>query len=201
MTVPQRHPCTRTFDMLAILIILVLKTSLAVTNALTLNIPAQPNISTSSDAPSNSLARPPNHETDFADIICFRQEWRQRPLVPINFVDCVEASSKILSTGLPSSPHTFHRTHRYPFPLPRSFTVRSCSVWLDMVDEGAEDTFVVEDILAAVGRVVELCGNPPFWMGGKTLVGPKRVMKVFVYGNWFQEQGREEKETDDADVA
>lgn len=70
-----------------------------------------------------------------------------------------------------------------------------------MISEGAEDTFVVEDISAAVGRVVELCGNPSFWLGGKTLVGPKRVMKGFVYGNWFQEKGREEKETDDADAA
>ena len=121
------------------------------------------------------------------DITCFHQD-RINPLGRTNVHDCTLAVNKI-AIPLSPSPFDFHRTPDRPFPLPNSFSAGSCLIWVDMESDDAEDTFSPTDVLVAVSRIIGRCVGDSPALGGKTLVGPKKLMNVFVFGRWFSNEG------------
>ncbi|KAL6715224.1 hypothetical protein ACLMJK_007488 [Lecanora helva] len=124
-----------------------------------------------------------NVEHNDLDITCFHQEQGGRPLGQTNVVDCTYAMNRVVTSVVPAH-YVFRRTYRYPFPLPKTFPAGSCNIWLDMTSNEAEDSFELADIVVAASRIVGKCVAGAPALGGKTLVGPKKLMEIFVFGKW-----------------
>lgn len=116
----------------------------AIPNALDLALPSQ--LSTVNPSISSSLHPSPSTDADLG-IHCFHQEKDEPPFSRTTIEDCIDASARLWKTGL-SEPFDFHRAVGGRFPLPMSFTNKTCTIWLDMDGPDAQDTF---DMTVSVG--------------------------------------------------
>ena len=122
-------------------------------------------------------------------------------LAEARFYDCVAARNRmaafIVAAKLsPSTEVTFQRNSGKQFPLPTTFSAQTCVIWLDMVNETAQDTFEIQEIFEVATVTTMQCAIPPNSYGGKTVVGPKKVMEFMMFGRtWpFDEDGAGESE-------
>lgn len=176
----EKPPQLKRMFVLAILGLLIIPEVLS--NPLDPNNPIHPNIY----QPLN-LSSPIASSSPIGDkVTCFQQDGIDPPFVPTNVIDCIDASWKMIQTGICGGDFDFRRTHSRPFPLPNSFTVQSCTVWLDMTGEDEEARFNPSETQAAIGAIQSRCVARRPRLGGKTLVGPGKVMEVTIFGNRWQ---------------
>ena len=117
---------------------------------------------------------------DFVD--CYRQAApRERQLSPTNFIDCFNAENG-LATYDSHRPIHFRRNNDSAFILPQSFAYRTCVILIDMASDDAEDFFYVRQIRDVAIDTARKCCARPQALGGKGIVGPKKLMEVFVLG-------------------
>lgn len=165
----------------------VLSSPLDLPNSVHPNISEYLNLSSPSLSASRIVeANTPDHSDN---ITCFYQDGIDTPLVPTNVIDCIDATWKIVRIGIFGKDFNFHRTHSRPFPLPNSFTVRSCTIWLDMTSEDGEARFDPREIESAIIAILTKCVSHPPMLGGKSFVGPERAMELLVFGNRWQGAG------------
>lgn len=123
-------------------------------------------------------------------IRCFRQSLPQEsPLSRTNFIDCFNAEKKIAAHDTHRPIH-FRRNDETTFVLPNTFTYRTCVIFVNMISAEAEDFFYVGQIRDVAIDTARRCTAFPPALGGKGIVGPKRLMEVFVLGRaWPYENG------------
>ncbi|CAF9915605.1 MAG: hypothetical protein ALECFALPRED_010256 [Alectoria fallacina] len=125
---------------------------------------------------------------------CFHQAPPQEPqLSRTNFVDCFNAEKKIAARDTHKPIH-FRRNIDSTFILPSSFTYRTCVIFLDMTSADAEDYFYVGQIRDVAIDTARRCTALPQALGGKGMVGPKRLMEVLVLGRRWP-WGNEDRDT------
>ncbi|KAF6241508.1 hypothetical protein HO173_000218 [Letharia columbiana] len=122
---------------------------------------------------------------------CFHQAPPQEPhkLSRTNFIDCFNAEKKIAAHD-PHRPINFRRNDDTTFVLPNSFTYRTCVIFLDMVSADAEDVFYVGEIRDAAIDTARRCTALNQALGGKAVVGPKKLMEVLVLGRLWPWKNR-----------
>ena len=76
----------------------------------------------------------------------------------------------------------FHRNNDTPFEIPVKFTYRTCVILLDMVSDDAQDVFYVAQIRNAAIDTARRCTAQRNALGGVALVGPRKLMEVWVIG-------------------
>ena len=117
-----------------------------------------------------------------AETGCFYQFPPNEPrLCRTNFVDCFNAEKKIGDYDT-HRPIRFRRNDDTAFVLPNSFTYRTCVIIIDMISADAEDSFYVEQIRSVAIDTARRCTALPQALGGKGIVGPKKLMEVLVLG-------------------
>lgn len=113
---------------------------------------------------------------------CFHQSPpHDTQLSRTNFVDCFNAEKKIAGYDT-HRPIRFHRNDDTAFVLPNSFTYRTCVIFVDMMNADAEDFFYVGQIRDVAIDTARRCTAIPQALGGRGIVGPKRLMEVLVLG-------------------
>lgn len=113
---------------------------------------------------------------------CFHQFQPPEPqLLRTSFKDCFNAEQQ-LAAYAPYVPIHFHRNNDTPFEIPVRFTYRTCAIFLDMVTPDAEDVFYVAQIRNAAIDTARKCTARPKALGGLALVGPKKLMGIWVTG-------------------
>ena len=113
---------------------------------------------------------------------CFQQTRLPEPqLARTSFKDCFNAEQQLAAYD-PHIPIQFHRNNDTPFEIPITFTYRTCVISLDMVSADAEDVFYVAQIRSAVIDTARKCTARPKALGGAALVGPRKLMEIWVIG-------------------
>ena len=113
---------------------------------------------------------------------CFQQALPPEPqLARTSFTDCFNAQQQ-LATHDPYIPIQFHRNDDTPFEIPMKLTYRTCVILLDMVSADAQDVFDVAQIRNAAIDVARRCTAQRKALGGVALVGPRKLMEVWVAG-------------------
>ena len=112
---------------------------------------------------------------------CFQQARPPEPqLVRTSFTDCFNAEQQ-LAVYDPYIPMRFRRNNNTIFEIPVKFTYRTCVILLDMGAD-AEDVFYVAQIRNAVIDLARRCTAQRKALGGMALVGPRKLMEVWVSG-------------------
>lgn len=113
---------------------------------------------------------------------CFQQYRLPEPqLARTSFKDCYNAEQQLAAYD-PHVPIHFHRNNDTSFEIPVRFTYRTCVIFLDMIYADAEDVFYVEMIRNAVIDTARRCTARPKALGGMALVGPRKLMGIWVTG-------------------
>ena len=113
---------------------------------------------------------------------CFQQARPPEPqLARTSFTDCFNAEQQLAAYD-PYIPIRFHRNNDTPFEIPVKFTYRTCAIFLDMVSADAEDFFYVAQIRNAAIDTARRCTAQRKALGGIALVGPRKLMEVWVIG-------------------
>ena len=113
---------------------------------------------------------------------CFQQARPPEPqLARTSFTDCFNAEQQLAAYD-PYVPIHFRRNDDTPFEIPVKFTYRTCVIFLDMVSYDAEDFFNVAQIRNAVIETARKCTAQRKALGGMALVGPKKLMEIWVIG-------------------
>ena len=113
---------------------------------------------------------------------CFQQALPPEPqLVRTSFTDCFNAEQQLAAYD-PYIPIHFRRNNDTPFEIPVKFTYRTCVIFLDMVNADAEDVFYVATIRNAAIDTARRCTAQRKALGGMALVGPKKLMEIWVIG-------------------
>ena len=88
---------------------------------------------------------------------CFHQAPPHEPqLSRTNYKDCFNAERKIAAQDT-RNPILFRRNDTSGFPLPNSFTYRTCVIFLDMISADAEDFFYIREIRDVVIDTARKC--------------------------------------------
>ena len=113
---------------------------------------------------------------------CFQQALPPEPqLVRTSFTDCFNAQQQLAAYN-PHIPMKFHRNNDTPFEIPVKFAYRTCVILLDMVSDDAQDVFYVAQIRNAAIDTARRCTAQRNALGGVALVGPRKLMEVWVVG-------------------
>ena len=113
---------------------------------------------------------------------CFQQALPPKPqLARTSFTDCFNAQQQ-LAVHNPYIPIQFYRNNDTPFEIPIKFTYRTCVIFLDMISDDAKDVFYVAQIRNAAIDTARRCTAHPKALGGMALVGPRKLMEVWVTG-------------------
>ena len=112
---------------------------------------------------------------------CFQQARPTEPqLFRTSFADCFNAEQQLAAHD-PYIPVQFRRNIDTPFEIPVKFSYRTCVILLDMAAD-AQDVFYVAQIRHAVIDTARRCTSQRKALGGMALVGPKKLMEVWVFG-------------------
>ena len=138
------------------------------------------------DLDNTTRSRSGNNTVDDVDdhIVkgCFRQAKPPEPqLQRTSFIDCFNAEQQLAAHN-PHEPVHFHRNNDTTFVLPMELKYRTCVILLDMVSLDAEDVFYVAQVRDAVIDTARKCTAQTKALGGLALVGPKKMMEVWVTG-------------------
>ena len=112
---------------------------------------------------------------------CFQQPRPTEPqLFRTSFADCFNAEQQLAAHD-PYIPVQFRRNIDTPFEIPVKFSYRTCVILLDMGAD-AQDVFYVAEIRHAVIDTAWRCTSQRKALGGMALVGPRKLMEVWVFG-------------------
>lgn len=117
-----------------------------------------------------------------AEIRCFS---RSPELSPVDVSDCGDIFEIMESMDKVRAPMHFSRDKSKGFELPHRWHIESCTVLIDMQQEGDEDDFPLADVIQAASDIVRTCVMAPGMpkLGGRNYIGPKEKMFLVVAGN------------------
>lgn len=106
-------------------------------------------------------------------------------LYPVESLDCLNAARKMLISRPDHLSMTFGRRVTeagLDFKLPWTARNRSCIVTVDTLNDNDFDTIVLRDVYSTALNRIEKCTTGDEKFGGRLIVGPKRVVYVYVFG-------------------
>ncbi|KAL8904192.1 MAG: hypothetical protein Q9207_003429 [Kuettlingeria erythrocarpa] len=115
---------------------------------------------------------------------CFeKRELYDIQLKPIKYKDCIEAAKKAMIGGKAGAPMHFSRDPMVGMEMPATWSYGRCAIRIDTKKPDDEDTFPIVVVANAASLLAELCTKPDKpGLGGLALIGPKKVIMIFVYG-------------------
>lgn len=106
-----------------------------------------------------------------------------RRLLPTSFHDCYKAANSLLDgIKYPLRLTTFARRGRVGFKLPKVVRNGTCVISLDVASDDDGDFFQPARAFTAALTLVHECLGTNYHLGGKTTIGPKRVVDLMVFG-------------------
>ncbi len=104
-------------------------------------------------------------------------------LKPINYRHCIEAAKRAVIGGKALAPMHFSTDPTVGMGMPATWTYGRCAIRIDTKEPDDEDTFPIVVVANAASLLAERCTKPDKpGLGGLGLIGPKKVIKIFVYG-------------------
>ncbi len=106
-------------------------------------------------------------------------------LSPIDPSDCGDIFQIMGGMDKVWAPMHFSRDKSTGFELPHRWHIKSCTVLIDMLDEGDEDDFPLAVVIQEASDLVRTCVMAPGMpkMGGRNYIGPKEKMFLVLAGN------------------
>lgn len=97
--------------------------------------------------------------------------------------DCLQAALQILHAGSLTRPIIYtRRSTRGIFPLPKTLQYGTCVISVDVMQDSDEDKFPLSMLHRSALELVMACVGGASHVGGKTFVGPKKLVYVLVLG-------------------
>ncbi|KAI4138178.1 MAG: hypothetical protein L6R39_006928 [Caloplaca ligustica] len=133
---------------------------------------------------SSVIARLLNDSSSGENVQCYSsRQGHDIRLKPIVYSDCVKAAEKATIGGKAAAPMHFSKDPNVGMAMPESWAYGSCVVRIDMRGKEDEDTFPMFVVANAASLIAEKCSTPDTsGLGGLGLIGPKKVVMIFVYG-------------------
>ncbi|KAI4236834.1 MAG: hypothetical protein L6R40_006023 [Gallowayella cf. fulva] len=106
-------------------------------------------------------------------------------LKPIKYLDCIEAARQATFGGKAGAPMHFSGDPRAGMVMPETWVYGTCAVRIDMKQQEDEDVFSMFIVANGASHLAERCSDhnkKSPGLGGLTLIGPKKVVLLFVYG-------------------
>lgn len=120
------------------------------------------------------------------EVLAVRKCFGPSPKIsPIDANDCADIFEIMEGMDKVRAPMHFSRDKSKGFELPHRWNIKSCTVLIDMLEEGDEDTFPLADVIQAASDLVRACIMAPGMskLGGRNYIGPKEQMLLIVAGN------------------
>ena len=138
-------------------------------------------LSTTSSPNASSLTLP-DSSILVGDEECFNPSTDPR-LIPAQIVDCLHAALQLSEKGSIFRPILFTRRRTKGFfQLPQVFRAGTCVISVDVNHDLDEDKFTLWTAhKGALDLSMKCVGGSPH-LGGKTFIGPKKVVYVLVFG-------------------
>jgi hypothetical protein len=116
-----------------------------------------------------------------AEIKCFGLSPRLSPIDPS---DCGDIFQIMEGMDKVWAPMHFSRDKSTGFELPHRWHIKSCTILIDMLDEGDEDDFPLAVVIQAASDLVRTCVMAPGMpkRGGRNYIGPKEKMFLVLAG-------------------
>ena len=111
---------------------------------------------------------------------CFNGPTQVAALIPTKLEDCRNAAEDLLQDIEPFQPITFARRYRAGFSLPQLVRSGSCVISVDVLNEKDYDYFMPVVVELAAIDLARRCTTGLYHGGGRTAVGPKKVVNVAV---------------------
>ncbi|KAL6720079.1 hypothetical protein ACLMJK_002000 [Lecanora helva] len=149
-------------------------------------LPAEPLVlpsASSLDPFSLDSANTTNLTSPIADG-CFDSTSAYRLVIP-EYTDCLKATHQILTRiANPKVPHVFARwaTGKAGVNLPKVFFNETCVVSLDVERDKDEEKFPPFNAWKAALKLVSVCVDGETFLGGKVMIGPKKLVTLLVFG-------------------
>lgn len=130
------------------------------------------------------IAQIRNDFTFEANAQCFAQrQVHDIQLKPISYMDCLKAAEKATFGGKAGAPMHFSRDPGVGMRMPASWAHGSCVIRIDTREPKDDDSFPMFDVANAASLIAERCTKRDTpGLGGLGLIGPKKVIMIFVYG-------------------
>lgn len=116
---------------------------------------------------------------------CFDPRASRRGLYPTNIRDCFNAARYIVQHIEPFRPVSFARRQGVGFKLPRVVRSKTCVISIDVMQDDEEDVFVPLLVFSAATDLASRCTQGMFDLGGRTTVGPRKVVNVVILGRFW----------------
>ena len=116
---------------------------------------------------------------------CFHRQLHDIQMKPIHYPDCIKAAEKATFGDKAGAPMHFSRDPHSGMQLPELWAHGSCVVRIDMKQQEDQDTFSLFIVANAASLIAQKCSDftpSSPGLGGLGLVGPKKVVTLFVYG-------------------
>lgn len=163
----------------AALLLLFLYGFFAVADSIQSNFSNLSNAS-SSDVASLSVVNNSSNSNEYDD--CFDRATPHRGLYPAKEQDCLNAAEEILDFRDPFYPITFARRDNVGFRLPKVVRNGTCVISIDVMKDADKDKFKPRLVYTTAMDIAHRCTHGDFPFGGRTMVGPKKVVDVLVFG-------------------
>ncbi|KAL9064480.1 MAG: hypothetical protein Q9161_008855 [Pseudevernia consocians] len=134
----------------------------------------------SSDVASLSVVNDSSDSNEYGD--CFDPAAPHRGLFPAREQDCLNAAEEIFDFRDPFLPTTFARRSNVGFRLPKVVRNGTCVISIDVMNDADKDKFKPWLVYTTAMDIAHRCTHGYFHVGGRTTVGPKKVVDVLVFG-------------------
>lgn len=132
--------------------------------------------------PQNYTMLPPVNMTDSDESPCFLPSPER---LPVNYQDCQVAIADMYR-GSNMRVYTFGRGPRssgVTYRLPKTFHVRTCVLYLDMVHNDDQDRLSFFQVREVAQSLAVLCTNGYFFrVGGIQAVEPRQLLYITIFG-------------------
>ena len=114
---------------------------------------------------------------------CFDPSFQPpRPLHRIEYSGCTDAADRMLTDTQVDVPILFSRDQEADFPLPWRVQSQNCRMVLDVTNQHDEDIMSLQTTHGIALALCSMCVGGYYKQGGTTPVGPRGVVRIFVYG-------------------
>ena len=142
----------------------------------------------SSDAFGLLMLNNSSKENEYGD--CFNPTPPRRGLYPAIEQDCLNAAQKLLAIRNPYRPTTFARRGNVGFRLPIVVRNATCVISIDVMNDSDKDFFQPWLVYTTAVDIAHRCTQGAYRFGGRTTMGPKKVVDVLVFGRvWPLDEG------------
>lgn len=102
--------------------------------------------------------------------------------MPLTWVACKEAITKIPLSDAGLKPISFGRSEDAGFQVPYTWESRGCIVEIDVVSEDVTETATFLGLLVVADAIAKECVIKPPHMGGRAEVGDENGLQIGIYG-------------------